>query len=153
MANVLHWKGQGTGTADDRLTDNATTEHIPTLTFCDICKTEFESKHCACLHTDVNVEKEESCNDSHTSCRTDHKQDTQDGDSKKNVRLHGKEEPYICGICQKHFTLNDSLKKHLMIHTGEKLYTCEICDKQFMHVSSLKKHTLVHTGVLAFVAG
>ena len=44
------------------------------------------------------------------------------------------------------FKQDSSSKKHIRIHTGERPYLCDMLSKQFTSSSALKQHPRVYTG-------
>ncbi|XP_037773019.1 zinc finger protein 14-like [Penaeus monodon] len=62
----------------------------------------------------------------------------------KAQKVHTKEKPYNCEICNKAFTWKRSrkhvLESHMTVHTIEKPYSCEICKKGFSYKCSQKIH-------------
>ena len=60
------------------------------------------------------------------------------------MRIHTKEKPYECDVCEKRFTESGSLKTHMRMHTNE-MFECDVCQKRFTQASNLKSHMRIHT--------
>ena len=44
-------------------------------------------------------------------------------------RVHSRERPYACGVCNKGFSRQGTLTKHQRIHSDVRPYTCAVCSK------------------------
>ena len=58
----------------------------------------------------------------------------------KPIRIHTREKPYKCDVCDKNFCWNFHLQAHQRVHTGEKPYKCDMCGKDFGQISHLQAH-------------
>ncbi|XP_055086289.1 zinc finger protein 391-like [Periophthalmus magnuspinnatus] len=65
---------------------------------------------------------------------------------KRHFRVHRRERPYSCSVCDKAFTKKSNLTDHMRTHTGDKPYSCSVCEKAFTLKSTLTKHVKTHTG-------
>lgn len=70
--------------------------------------------------------------------------------SKHSLDVHektrsGDPKPYVCKVCQKHFSTTHRLVAHWKLHTGETLpHSCTVCAKQFSSKRDLFKHAREH---------
>ena len=42
-------------------------------------------------------------------------------------KIGGKKKPFLCLICNRHFSQKTHVKNHMISHTGEKPFPCSIC--------------------------
>ncbi|CAL1274871.1 unnamed protein product, partial [Larinioides sclopetarius] len=53
-----------------------------------------------------------------------------------------------CDTCGRGFKASSNLRVHLRVHTKERPYSCEICNKSFIYSSGLRSHKLrLHSDV------
>ncbi|XP_022920222.1 zinc finger protein 883-like [Onthophagus taurus] len=62
----------------------------------------------------------------------------------EHIRVHTREQPFVCKICNMSFSIKSNLKRHMMIHTGERPFFCDVCGKGFIQGLSLKVHRQTH---------
>lgn len=63
---------------------------------------------------------------------------------KNHLKVHTKERPFQCDICEKKFTQKINLTVHYRSHTGERPYKCKKCDKAFTQKGNLDTHVNKH---------
>ncbi|KAB0347535.1 hypothetical protein FD754_012392, partial [Muntiacus muntjak] len=61
----------------------------------------------------------------------------------KPIRIHTREKPYKCDVCDKNFSWNFHLQAHQSPHRRETL-KCDMCGKDFSQISHLQAHQRVH---------
>ncbi|CAK8679186.1 unnamed protein product [Clavelina lepadiformis] len=63
-----------------------------------------------------------------------------------HIRVHTREKPFACPVCNKRFGRTENLKIHIRTHTGEKPFRCKYleCDRLFANSSDRKKHSYMH---------
>lgn len=76
--------------------------------------------------------------------------DTEDEQSKRDMKWHTDNAHWKCLQCEKTFCSKWGLKVHTRTHTGEKLFPCLVCGKSFTVKSRLTAHTRTHTGEKPF---
>lgn len=61
-------------------------------------------------------------------------------------RMHSKERPFICKLCNKSFTINQDLRQHMRnIHENIRNFQCDICGHGSLTVTNLRYHKkIVH---------
>ena len=64
----------------------------------------------------------------------------------KHIRIHEKNKPFKCDICDYSVTRKCELIKHSRIHTGEKPFKCHDCNYTAAEKSNLIRHLRIHTG-------
>nr|XP_027230397.1 protein krueppel-like [Penaeus vannamei] len=60
------------------------------------------------------------------------------------MRIHKKEQPYMCFACGREFSHLSHLHRHERIHTGERPHKCPYCPKKFIQLVTLKIHLKKH---------
>uniref|UniRef100_A0A3B5AXV7 C2H2-type domain-containing protein n=1 Tax=Stegastes partitus TaxID=144197 RepID=A0A3B5AXV7_9TELE len=63
---------------------------------------------------------------------------------KLHMRIHSKDKPYQCKVCNKGFRFSSYLQQHLIIHTGKKPYKCPDCGKDFAFLQNMRTHQKLH---------
>ncbi|EGT50876.1 hypothetical protein CAEBREN_08758 [Caenorhabditis brenneri] len=61
---------------------------------------------------------------------------------KNHKRTHAGEKPFLCPVegCQRWFSSSSVRRHHARTHSEEKPYDCKKCDKKYTHPCSLKNH-------------
>ena len=110
---------------------------------CSICDFKTKAKQNLKKHVErVHIASRYKCNICNTElanrfCAEDHK--------KKNHSVISK--TLECKLCEKKFHQSHELKKHhLRVHTKQRPYKCQVCNKSFTHSSHLAVHKRIHTG-------
>ncbi|CAL6364289.1 unnamed protein product [Bathycoccus prasinos] len=68
----------------------------------------------------------------------------QSGALQSHMRIHTKEKPYECDVCEKRFSQSGDLQSHMRIHTNEKPYECDVCEKRYSIWCFAKPHAYAH---------
>ena len=55
-------------------------------------------------------------------------------------KISREKKPFLCLICDKHFSQKHLVKSHIRSHTGEKPFTCSICNRSFSDRCNLTNH-------------
>ncbi|XP_037964622.2 zinc finger protein 501 [Plutella xylostella] len=62
-------------------------------------------------------------------------------------QVHDKEKSHLCQYCSKGFFKKYHLQEHLRSHTKETPYECPECGKRYRNMQTLGRHQLTHRGV------
>ncbi|XP_018579277.1 zinc finger protein 208 [Anoplophora glabripennis] len=67
-------------------------------------------------------------------------------DLKDHIRkVHTRERPFRCTVCDKCFLTGSVYYQHRLIHTNDRRYGCDLCPKRFFRADALNNHRRIHT--------
>lgn len=88
-------------------------------------------------HTGIKPYKCSECEDRSFFSKSEYNRHTK--------RLHSKERPFVCELCNKTFAINADLKNHLKVHENIRNFQCDICGHGSLTVTNLRYHKkIVH---------
>ncbi|XP_054645873.1 gastrula zinc finger protein XlCGF57.1-like [Dunckerocampus dactyliophorus] len=106
---------------------------------------EADGEHCEGSQADSNLAPVSDMND-----MMSHSSETDDKDSKGEMRPHVDSKHFNCSECERTFNRKESLKRHMAMHTGERPFTCSVCARSFSLRQYLERHTMIHKGETPF---
>ncbi|CAG9772220.1 unnamed protein product [Ceutorhynchus assimilis] len=60
-------------------------------------------------------------------------------------KVHTRERPFKCNVCNKRFLTGSVYYQHRLIHTNDRRYICDACGKKFFRADALNNHKRIHT--------